>query len=132
MLPPNAVKWFEEYGLMDTDDVIVTIEHCSECEKHELLCHHDEERYKKVAEELKTALTTALQLFAVRFAVLIKPYKSERKSAAERAVGPPPPKVQLLAPSPPENSSDIVMFPSLHHLRPIVLVVVVVAGAGHP
>jgi hypothetical protein len=26
VLPPNAVKWFEEYGLMDTDDVIVTFQ----------------------------------------------------------------------------------------------------------
>ena len=27
---------------MQQDDVIVTIEHCSDCERHELLCHHDE------------------------------------------------------------------------------------------
>jgi hypothetical protein len=75
VLPHHAIKQWPEYALMESDDVIVTIEHCSECDKHDSLCHHDEERYRNVAEALRAACVEVLKLFAVRYAVIVKPHK---------------------------------------------------------
>ena len=84
VLPAHAVKYWPEYGLMEGDDVIVTIEHCSGCDKHEQLCHHDEDRYKKVAEAMRVGMIAVSKLFAIRYAVIVKPYKAEHKNPFDK------------------------------------------------
>lgn len=48
VLPMTAFKQWREYSQTEPDDVLVTIEYCSDCDHHDWFVHHDSDQYLKV------------------------------------------------------------------------------------
>ena len=58
---------------MEIGDVIITIEHCDQCDKHEFNTRHDESQYTKRTLILKQALNPLTLKFSIRFTTIMKP-----------------------------------------------------------
>ena len=48
-LPMNLIRRWPEYNIIESDDVVVTIEHCCKCWQHRDTTHHDEKKYVEVS-----------------------------------------------------------------------------------
>ena len=72
-LPHSIIRHWPEYDSMEIGDVIITIEHCDNCSRHESNTRHDESHYKKRIEKVKDALHPETLKFAIRFTTLLKP-----------------------------------------------------------
>lgn len=70
--PPNW-RNFKEFNTLGENDVIVTIEYCSNCEEHAKSTRHIPEKYQLFARKLKQAILAAYP--SVR--VFLKPISSE-------------------------------------------------------
>lgn len=55
VLPISLFQQYPEFLLLEKDDVMVTIEHCNNCESHNWANHHIEEQYVNVS---KTPIIT--------------------------------------------------------------------------
>ena len=48
-LPAHLVRNWPEYSELEVGDVMVSIEHCHNCDSHEWGTHHNEEQYRQVS-----------------------------------------------------------------------------------
>lgn len=92
-IPDNLLDWphelqqqHAEYAALVAGDVLLTIEHCCDCHRHEDYTHHEEAHYLHAAEELSDALKCILDFFEVRFFVKFKPSKRVGAFEAQLAI----------------------------------------------
>ncbi|CAG9317915.1 unnamed protein product [Blepharisma stoltei] len=67
--PPINFREFREYSFLRENEVIVTIEHCDNCESHLETTRHDPEKYAGFAQSIKSGVLTRFPMVKV----LIKP-----------------------------------------------------------
>lgn len=77
VLPIKAIHSWPDYEHIGPNEVLVTIEHCTNCAHHKLNTHHKEEHYIKMATAVQMCLEDAVQQFPVRFSVVLKPISLE-------------------------------------------------------
>jgi hypothetical protein len=72
-LPLKAIQSWPEYSSLAQGEVLVTIEHCSNCSEHCLYTHHKEEHYVGLAAVVELVMREVAHRFDVSFDVIMKP-----------------------------------------------------------
>lgn len=73
VLPISLFQQYPEFLLLEKDDVMVTIEHCHNCESHNWANHHIEEQYVNVSNmlpsipQLPSLYDRLHQIFRIRY-----------------------------------------------------------------
>jgi hypothetical protein len=66
--------------ILEKDDVLMTIEHCQNCEDHNWANHHHEEEYLQAVENIKDTVEMFVKDFPIRFFCICKPVEDFKSS----------------------------------------------------
>jgi hypothetical protein len=66
--------------ILEKDDVLMTIEHCQNCENHNWANHHHEEEYLQAVENIKDTVEMFVKDFPIRFFCICKPVEDFKSS----------------------------------------------------
>eukprot|EP00752_Nemacystus_decipiens_P009585 g8564.t1 len=73
--------------MMETGDVVVTVEHCHGCHRHRMTTRHDPEVYLRHANAVREILIEILQEAPIRLAIVLKKTKIRCKALPRGGVG---------------------------------------------
>ena len=73
LLPLSYFRSWPEFAFLQAHDVVITIEHCHNCHRHQFKTRHDSSKYLNLAREYRDILIRICAQFVCKLSIYLKP-----------------------------------------------------------